>query len=83
MGLKVIFSKQLPNMPKEYICRWAATMLSVLMPLAIAVVQRQRAEAAFVGHVCMACCAHQRWRSDWLIVSPARVCLLSGAQAVA
>lgn len=21
MGLKVIFSKQLPNMPKEYICR--------------------------------------------------------------
>lgn len=23
MGLKVIFSKQLPNMPKEYICRCA------------------------------------------------------------
>jgi hypothetical protein len=25
MGLKVIFSKQLPNMPKEYICRWGAS----------------------------------------------------------
>jgi hypothetical protein len=30
MGLKVIFSKQLPNMPKEYICRWAATLLRLL-----------------------------------------------------
>jgi hypothetical protein len=35
MGLKVIFSKQLPNMPKEYICRCAdmvpATLQAVCM----------------------------------------------------
>lgn len=33
MGLKVIFSKQLPNMPKEYICRcvWVGGCVCVCM----------------------------------------------------